>query len=199
MRSAILPGALMRAALLQFPVTHESRAADDAVRRHIAATILRLLSGSGPTAIARLVMAVVVDALNLVTRRWLIAHVCVEQLEVHPALAHANAASAVVGVRDDVGIQTPRFHGRPRSVFGRVHAAMLKRARPATAARQIALNAISVGHDLFSASAQAAVVVRVTCIDVRHRQDGHSVNHLARQINMRRHDAILPQGVSEWR
>ncbi len=81
--------------------------------------IPHLLRACRPSAIARLVIAVVVDAFNGMAK-WAWPHViekCRERIE--PSGIDSYASTAVVLEVSSVRIKTARFHGLPRSVFAR--------------------------------------------------------------------------------
>lgn len=60
--------------------------------------VVPLLLRCRPPTIPGLVVAVVVDPVDRVLRRWLLAHVGQEDREVAPALGYPDTASAVAGV-----------------------------------------------------------------------------------------------------
>jgi hypothetical protein len=77
--------------------------------------VLRLLFIGCPHAIAWVISAIVVDALNCVSGgRWL-PHVLVERLErVSPALAHSNSSATVVGIALDSWVVAASAYVNPR-------------------------------------------------------------------------------------
>ncbi len=76
-----------------------------------------LLAGS-PSAVSRLIVAVVVDALNRVIPRRSIAHVSEEGMEVDaPSLTHLNAAASITMETRYFGIVAALFHAAPCRVF----------------------------------------------------------------------------------
>lgn len=84
------------------------------------ALIVRLLQAGRPAAVARLIVAVVVDAIERMQERGARAHVGVEGGErVPPAIADGDAAAAVIRPRGVRATETAAFHGAPRFVFGR--------------------------------------------------------------------------------
>src|SRR5579859_11850 len=85
----------------------------------VAALVLALFARGGPTAVAWLVVPVVVDPINGPTSRAF-AHVGEKVLERVPALAHRDPATAVVVVGDVAGISAPIKHVFPRPVSGRI-------------------------------------------------------------------------------
>src|SRR5262249_47475632 len=80
-----------------------------------------------PAAIARFVIAVVIDAIDGQARRW-IAHIGVEVFEATPSLADGDAAASVIVVAWIVRIQTAVEHICPAtesaSLRHTVHAAL---------------------------------------------------------------------------
>ncbi len=71
-----------------------------------------------PTAIARFVVAIVVDSVNGVFGRRLFAHVRPEDSElVPPCVTDGNAPAAVVLISRIVRIVAAIFHGLPGSIF----------------------------------------------------------------------------------
>lgn len=86
--------------------------------------IVRLLLSGGPFAVGRLVIAVIVDALQSVAR-WSLSHVVVERLErLTPTLADRDSTASIVDVSVPARIFATLFHGFPRVVFWRPVAAM---------------------------------------------------------------------------
>lgn len=82
----------------------------------------------GPAAIARRVMAVVVDAVKA-GALWAWPHVSKERLEtINPLGANCDAASAPPLEAHGVRIQTATFHRRPRSVFATPRLTAFRRA-----------------------------------------------------------------------
>lgn len=109
------------------------------------APITVLLSRCGPSAIPRLVVAVIVNALNRQVG-WLVAHVGIEIHErLAPALAHRYTACSVILKRMVVGILTATNHAGPRSVFARgAHA--VSAPRSAGLGRRFAAEAAAAFH-----------------------------------------------------
>jgi hypothetical protein len=87
-------------------------------RDHLAATGVELLLGvRGPTAVGRLVRAVVVDPLNGVTTGGSLAHIGDEAPEViHPAIAHADPSATVVAIVPRARVDTAFDYLRPHVV-----------------------------------------------------------------------------------
>lgn len=81
----------------------------------VVALVVSLLKLSSPSAIARFVVAVVIDALDFVARRR-IAHICIERGEGSPAFTDCNAASAIVFVRLRVRVIASISHPRPNNI-----------------------------------------------------------------------------------
>lgn len=85
----------------------------------IAASVLCLLGLFQPSTVARLIVTVVVDAVNFVRRRWSLPHIRKEVLKrILPAVANRNAACAVSFVCFFVLVQAPAFNSAPDFVFG---------------------------------------------------------------------------------
>lgn len=122
----------------------------------------RLLFGGRPSAITRLVVAVVVDSLDRVPVRPR-PHVAQERRKVvSPLVAHADAAPAVVGVAGRCGIVATLFRVLPRPIFRAsglsVCSLMGKRARhvnpkAAATARPANPQSVAGGFDLAAAVA----------------------------------------------
>lgn len=93
------------------------------------ASIGVLFSLGCPSAISRLVVAIVVDSVDAMAwRRWL-AHVCNERFEaVRPALAHADASCAVPLVVWSRRVSASGDHRAPRVIHPRAGASVLARA-----------------------------------------------------------------------
>lgn len=89
----------------------------------------RVLCAGEPSTVARLVIPVVVDPVNLVIEARPLAHVFEEVNEVVPSLAHADAPAAVVPPRCVARITAPAEHPAPRPVRWRVRPAVLVRRR----------------------------------------------------------------------
>lgn len=81
------------------------------------ATIRSLLSLCSPANISRLVISVVVDAVNGMGGRWPAPHICEEILESVPSPADLNAPRSVIRIVPDVRIIAAASHGHPDSVF----------------------------------------------------------------------------------
>jgi len=80
----------------------------------IASSISALHRSRGPPAVSKLIVAVIVDALNLKLGIRLLAHVSKEVLELQPSVANLNAATAIVLIALMLGIKTPFQHVLPR-------------------------------------------------------------------------------------
>lgn len=88
-----------------------------------------LLAGRCPPTIARLVMAVHVDAIDRMLLRWARAHVGKKGVEREPAITDSNASTAVVGVALGGQGRAALHHSAPRHVSRR-HLARGPRPRP---------------------------------------------------------------------
>jgi hypothetical protein len=88
--------------------------------------ILRLFAFRGPTTVARLVIPVVVDAINgKPWRTW--PHVFQKLLEVfRPFAAHRNAASPIPLVGAAVFVEAPALYASPNAVLVRMRKSMRK-------------------------------------------------------------------------
>jgi hypothetical protein len=89
-------------------------------KHSITTSVIRLLFGSRPTAVARFVVAVVVDPVNLVLGRWLASHIFQEVRErVEPSLTDCNAALPVAVITAVGFAKTSSAHGYPRAILWR--------------------------------------------------------------------------------
>lgn len=82
------------------------------LERSDMALVICLLLARSPTAVARLVVPIVVDAINGCTG-WTRAHVSQEGVERLPSPANRNSATAVILVADASGIRAALMHGAP--------------------------------------------------------------------------------------
>lgn len=83
-----------------------------------ACRVPALLRSCSPATILRVVIAIVVDTIKLVRWTWFGSHISPKPLETHPpACADANPAPAPTVEIRRVGVVTPRFHVKPRSIF----------------------------------------------------------------------------------
>ncbi len=88
-------------------------------------TILSLLFISRPSAIAWLIIAIIIDSLKRHPRIWLCAHIIYEVLKrLPPAVANHYASTLIVLVLLMFWIQTARLHAIPGIVFSRSSTAM---------------------------------------------------------------------------
>lgn len=80
-------------------------------------SVLSLLKARRPTAVARLIVAAVVDALNrmLFSRTW--PHVPKELREVEPLFTKRNAATAVTVKMRGLGVGASALHGPPTPIL----------------------------------------------------------------------------------
>src|SRR3990167_2696224 len=86
----------------------------------IGSFISRLLVSRRPTAVVGLVVAIGVDAINGMGRRWLRSYICEESKKrLVPALTHSYPTPSVIGKRRRAWIAAPLFHFLPRLVFRR--------------------------------------------------------------------------------
>ena len=78
------------------------------------APVIRVLCYRGPRAIGRLVVAIVIFAIDLGAWEWFLAHVREKILEtIEPALADLDTSTAVTRVRPMIRIATARAHVAP--------------------------------------------------------------------------------------
>lgn len=89
------------------PITGES----------LRSAVIRLFFWSGPLAVARLVVPIIVDALYRVTPYGLATHVGKKILVFIPSLTNANSTTAVVLVGWVRRSEAPSTHLDPRDVF----------------------------------------------------------------------------------
>lgn len=93
-------------------------------QEHAVGSIATLLSRSGPAAILRRVMAVIINAVKLMLGRCATSHVGKEIVEGHPAITDRDAATTIPGILGTFRIKAAGFHGAPDVVFRRVCAPM---------------------------------------------------------------------------
>ncbi len=124
--------------------------------------IARLLRWGGPSHVARLVIAVVVDAVNRMVRRWLASHVLKERHElVAPSFTDGDASSTVAGEVLIVGVVAPRSHSIPLGIFWALaHPVRSVRSRCAFAHKASAgLRLLVAQRASFSVSGIAAIAL----------------------------------------
>lgn len=93
---------------------------------HVGPLIGALFFGSGPSAIVRLIVPVVVDTVERIAGTWASAHVfkkCRERIA--PALADLDATSTILGILLGPRVRAAGFHGGPDLIFGRPAKAVL--------------------------------------------------------------------------
>ncbi len=83
----------------------------------IVALVVRLLSLSSPATVTRLVVAVIVAALNGVRFGRLSTHVRQKIPKVVPSLADLNSSPAVLGIEAGVRVSATTEHVRPSFIF----------------------------------------------------------------------------------
>lgn len=88
--------------------------------------VVPLLQGCGPAAIPRLVIAVIVDAVDAVMRRWARPHIFNKSSEGVPALAESYSSATPVSKARRLRIIATLLHRAPYIVFGRAVAAVLR-------------------------------------------------------------------------
>lgn len=128
------------------------------VRRHVP----HLFVPSGPTAIARLIAFVCVDAVNAVLRRWTRSHVFKKCSEtIAPFFTDGNTLRPVFGERRVMRILTSTFHAGPHFIFDRSGQSVRCQALPthfvsqASAAQALSGGEIS-GKQFFECAAVTA-------------------------------------------
>ncbi len=85
---------------------------------NIGALITPLLEACRPSAIARLVVAVIIDSVDGVFRRRSRTHVSVEGHEIcQPCIAHGDSTTSVMPIRRALRAVAPRLYLRPYGVF----------------------------------------------------------------------------------
>ncbi len=89
-------------------------------------SVLGLLVSGGPSNIAGLVVAVVVDAFNSVRIGWARPRVGKKCREVEPRIAKGDAATTIPVEMRSVGVDAAVLHGLPAAIFVRVAPAMLR-------------------------------------------------------------------------
>lgn len=90
-----------------------------------AAGVVALLLLSRPPAVARFVIPVVVDAVELVLRAWPFSHVPEEVRKIFPFITYRYSSPAVVLIAGGFWISYPLEHPRPYGVFPFSRHAML--------------------------------------------------------------------------
>ena len=83
-------------------------------------TVIGLLTLGSPSAIVRLVITVIVDAVNRVRRRRTVAHVSEEVLERVPSFADCDTSSSVISIGAIARVKTAVSQCSPSSIFSRV-------------------------------------------------------------------------------
>jgi len=139
--------------------------------------IALLLRSRGPAAVARFVIAVVVDAVNRQSWRA-IAHVVAEVFKARPPFADGDPAATVERKVNSVRIQAAFFHCYPGSICRRRDAAVLSGALALQAATtcSIARGQATARHECFGAAlAQASPHNASTAIAMFRRFDNSQV------------------------
>lgn len=89
--------------------------------------IAGLLLPSGPTAISRLIVSVIVDAVYRIVRTWAWPHIGIKSLNVmQPTITYHNATSAIMTIVLMFGVAAAGYQRGPSSIFRAVRPAMLK-------------------------------------------------------------------------
>lgn len=125
----------------------------------IRSAVSRLLNSGRPSAILRGIGAIVIDAVQLVTRRWTWPHIGKEVIEESPTVTDCNAPCTVMLVSAGARIQTAGLHGPPDVVFGSVRAAM---------SQAVCFAEMPIGHQVVATgfTMQAAARKRMTVAQV---------------------------------
>lgn len=155
-----LPGDLAGAALAKRPAIRSGvpisvclieRVAALAVRFRLTdPPLLGVLNREGPSAIAGLVIAVVVwVAIQFIFRRWARPHVGIEKREILPSHADTNAASSVVRKASHLGIPATAKHPVPNRVF--------RNRKPVRAGLGCRAE-VELGHPLSSQAATGTII-----------------------------------------
>lgn len=116
------------------------------------ARVIRLRLRSRPSHIGRLVVAVVVDAINRMLPTWPWSNIGVERLErVAPSVADGDTSSSVVGIALKSWIPASVLHANPDSILWRLGSSVRRGSvdtglQSKTAARQLLSGPESVGR-----------------------------------------------------
>lgn len=97
------------------PVRHDSALAVDG-QKFAAARVFALQPALNPFTVARLIMTLVVGALNRVAGSWKVAHVLQKVWERFPSLTDPNSSASVVAVTLFLWVATTPSHGLPHLV-----------------------------------------------------------------------------------
>ena len=155
----------------------------------VIALIARLFRDCGPMTIARLIVTVVVDAVNGVRRCGPRPHIFIERREgISPSLADRNPTAAVTRPVSPPGILAARNHVSPYLVFGELGIAVNRIARGlATAICRSAVAKVSTNNGPFLAARATAephrLAARVVTYVANNRPAapllaGHVVSHV---------------------
>lgn len=163
--------------------------------------VSRLLLRCCPTTITERVMAVVVDAVERMTRRWATAHVGQERLiRPAPLQADPNATPAVSCVSDVLGIVATGLHALPdfvlwRCLAPRAFAVSLVRATTAVFSLHAAAALGVSGHEVSGPCANRTSAVATTkpaAVFIAQRDQSNKA--LTGQITTKGHIVILTRG-----
>jgi len=131
--------------------------------------VLLLSASSRPSAIVRLVVAVVVDAINRVVLRCA-AHVMQEGIETsHPLFAHLDTPASVVTEDRQIWVSASRAHLNPRSILAALRLSVRRRTFDGSLDRQAATTAnvlkakISGGCHRFASAVASTLPTRRGC------------------------------------
>lgn len=162
--------------------------------------VRRLLDGSRPAAVSRLVIAVVVDAVNGITGAGPIPHVLKEVLELRPSLANRDATAPVVMERAGFLVGAAGKHRRPYPVCGAIRHSMASSGFPG---RKVLLKETAAGFDasksdrgFFGGERAATIaldgaVISVMALDAVF-EDNKTIKRAERQWVSRGHVCHLP-------
>ncbi len=84
---------------------------------HVSGSVSLLGGWCRPSTILRRIRAVIVDAVQLMNRRWAQAHIGEERIESSPAIAYGDASTAIARIARRVRVQASCLHGSPNSVL----------------------------------------------------------------------------------
>lgn len=153
-------------------------------------TIRSLFPACSPSAIARLIVAVIVNALKGMLRRWLWPHVGQEILKrVAPMFANRNTTSAVAGISLVTGVEATLLHITPDLIFARARLPVCGEkldsalndafALETTAALRLAASERATAHNQLSAAIATAIpagVVGAGGMNADHSQTAVAVS-----------------------
>lgn len=154
----------------------------------VLSSVIGLLARRGPAAIARFVVAFIVNSIQRMQRRtW--PHVGVELREVlAPSWMHRNAASAITRIFGVVRVVTTRFSAFPLTMFACACAPMRQMHLDQAVARQTPATLrmtgaqFIAGRDDDRAAYAATFPQRIVAFDVRALKDSQSLEAKAVKV-----------------